>query len=154
MMMVPLAGILYAAIRWTMPDTTTLELWNLVALLLAHLVLQASLAAPAFGYQVAMSGVVLVVLGIIELAFGLTAPKLPPNVSMGIRLPWTLENEEVWTKTHHIAGPMLVIGAVLLFIGAAIGVPMWLGILVGTAGPLLGAVVASYVVWRRHGAAR
>ncbi len=31
-------------------------------------------------------------------------PNLKPNYFAGFRLPWTLENEDNWRKTHHLAG--------------------------------------------------
>lgn len=38
---------------------------------------------------------------------------------MGIRTPWTLENEEVWKKTHQLGGRLWIgaalIGFILLF---------------------------------------
>ena len=37
-----------------------------------------------------------------------------PNYFVGIRLPWTLENEENWRKTHHLGGKIWVIGGLLI----------------------------------------
>ncbi len=37
-----------------------------------------------------------------------------PNYFIGIRTPWTLENEEVWKKTHRLAGKIWMIGGVLI----------------------------------------
>lgn len=36
-----------------------------------------------------------------------------PNYFVGIRVPWTLENEEVWRKTHQLAGKLWFFGALL-----------------------------------------
>ena len=41
---------------------------------------------------------------------------------MGIRTPWTLESEEVWSKTHRFAGRLFVVGSVVGIIGTLIGV--------------------------------
>ncbi len=37
-----------------------------------------------------------------------------PNYFVGIRLPWTLENEDNWRKTHHLGGKIWVIGGLLI----------------------------------------
>ena len=37
--------------------------------------------------------------------------KLRFNYTVGIRVPWTLNSEEVWTKTHRLAGKYWVIGS-------------------------------------------
>lgn len=33
---------------------------------------------------------------------------------MGIRTPWTLENEEVWKKTHQFGGKLWFVGGLLI----------------------------------------
>ena len=37
-----------------------------------------------------------------------------PNYFIGIRTPWTLENEEVWKKTHLIGGKLWFVGGLLM----------------------------------------
>lgn len=34
------------------------------------------------------------------------------NYFVGIRTPWTLANEEVWRKTHRMAGPLWIVGGI------------------------------------------
>jgi uncharacterized membrane protein len=38
---------------------------------------------------------------------------IKPNYFIGIRLPWTLENEENWRKTHRLAGKLWFAGGLL-----------------------------------------
>ena len=40
-------------------------------------------------------------------------PNLKPNYFAGFRLPWTLENEDNWRKTHHLAGKFWFGGGLL-----------------------------------------
>lgn len=42
--------------------------------------------------------------------------KVRPNYFLGIRTPWTLENEEVWIKTHRFGGKLWVIGSVVMLL--------------------------------------
>ncbi len=41
-----------------------------------------------------------------------------PNYFIGIRTPWTLENETVWKKTHTISGRVWMVGGLLIVITA------------------------------------
>ena len=43
-------------------------------------------------------------------------PKCKQNYTIGIRIKWTLENEENWNATHRIVGKLWVIGGILLII--------------------------------------
>jgi uncharacterized membrane protein len=45
---------------------------------------------------------------------------IKPNYFIGIRLPWTLTNEENWKKTNRLGGKLLFAGGLLIFIGALI----------------------------------
>src|ERR1700733_49409 len=47
------------------------------------------------------------------LGLGLTLPKLKQNYMIGIRLPWTLESEDNWNRTHAFAGKLLVQGSLI-----------------------------------------
>jgi uncharacterized membrane protein len=37
-----------------------------------------------------------------------------PNYFIGIRTPWTLESEEVWKKTHQLAGKLWMAGGIVI----------------------------------------
>ncbi|OCB78448.1 SdpI family protein [Flavobacterium crassostreae] len=39
-----------------------------------------------------------------------------PNYFIGIRTPWTLENEQVWKSTHRLGGRIWIVGGVLIAI--------------------------------------
>lgn len=39
-----------------------------------------------------------------------------PNYFIGIRTPWTLENEQVWKNTHHLGGRLWIVGGFLIAI--------------------------------------
>lgn len=39
---------------------------------------------------------------------------MKPNYFIGIRTPWTLENEEVWKKTHKMGGTLWFVGGLLM----------------------------------------
>ena len=41
-----------------------------------------------------------------------------PNYFIGIRTPWTLENEETWRKTHRLGGKLWLIGGLITILVA------------------------------------
>ena len=56
------------------------------------------------------------VVGVIFVAIGNYLPKCRHNYTVGIKLPWTLSDEENWDKTHRFAGKIWMLCGVLLMI--------------------------------------
>jgi uncharacterized membrane protein len=73
-----------------------------------------------------------------------------PNYFVGIRTPWTLENEEVWRKTHRLAAKLWLPGGIILaalgwaLTGAAAQIVFIGGLLVIALVP----VIYSYIYYR------
>lgn len=62
--------------------------------------------AGAIGFEINMSRyIIIAVLGLFVI-LGNYMGTLRPNWFIGIRLPWTLESDAVWTKTHRMAGKL------------------------------------------------
>ncbi|WP_455714175.1 SdpI family protein [Anaerosporobacter sp.] len=57
-----------------------------------------------------------IVLGILLIFIGNYLPKCHFNYTMGIKLPWTLNNEDNWNKTHRLAGFIYVVGGVIILL--------------------------------------
>lgn len=57
-------------------------------------------------------------LGILLLfaALGNYLPAVPPNYFVGVRTPWTLEDPEIWRRTHRLAGRVWVASALVLLV--------------------------------------
>lgn len=53
--------------------------------------------------------VVAIILSILFIIIGNYLPKTEPNHVIGIRMTWTINNHEVWKKTHRVSGFLLVI---------------------------------------------
>ena len=73
-------------------------------------------------------------LGIIFVMMGNYMPKLKVNHTVGIRLPWTLQSEDNWHKTHRLAGKLWVVGGLILLLesGLQFAVPYVMGIVILT----------------------
>jgi uncharacterized membrane protein len=56
------------------------------------------------------------ILGILIAMLGNYSQTIRPNYFIGIRTPWTLENEKVWKNTHSLAGRIWIICGILIAI--------------------------------------
>ena len=70
------------------------------------------------GWEMNIAKYVMIGSGILFMVIGNYLPKCKQNYTMGIKLPWTLDNEENWNRTHRMAGFLWVIGGVLIIINA------------------------------------
>ena len=77
-----------------------------------------SIFGESLGYSM-MSGLLAqIFMGVVMIVIGNYLPKTHRNYIIGIRLPWTLENDDNWRKTHRLAGKIWVLGGLLLFLNS------------------------------------
>lgn len=90
------------------------------------------------------------VMGLFFAYLGNLINNVKPNYFVGIRTPWTLENEDVWRKTHRLAAKLWLPGGILLAIlgwalnGLAATIVFAAGLMLITLIP----VVYSYIYYR------
>lgn len=72
----------------------------------------------AMGYDLPVAQIVCTFVGLLFVIIGNYLPKSKQNFTMGIRLPWTLNSEENWNRTHRLAGISWVAGGFLMVISA------------------------------------
>lgn len=60
--------------------------------------------AAALGHGVRMEMIMPVLVGLILVIMGNYLPKCKQNYTIGIKIPWTLNSEENWNRTHRMAG--------------------------------------------------
>ncbi len=65
--------------------------------------------AVALGKEVRMEVVMPVFIGLLLAIIGNYMPKCKQNYTIGIKIPWTLNSEENWNRTHRFAGRLWVI---------------------------------------------
>lgn len=67
------------------------------------------------GFNFNITNLIMILVSIIIIIIGNYLPKCKQNYVVGIKLPWTLDDEENWYKTHRFAGKIYVfIGIVSL----------------------------------------
>jgi len=70
------------------------------------------------GYDIPIEKIVPAFVGLLFIVIGNYLPKSKQNYTVGIKLPWTLNNETNWNKTHRLAGYLWMIGGVLMFVNS------------------------------------
>ena len=63
---------------------------------------------------------IVLTIGVLYLVLGNYFKTIKANYFIGIRTPWTLENETVWKKTHKLAGKMWLIGGLIIVFSSLI----------------------------------
>jgi len=79
---------------------------------------------------------------------GAYMPKCKQNYTIGIKLPWTLHDEENWNKTHKFAGMVWVIGGSVMLIAGLFEV-MW-GVGAVLAVIVVAPAVYSFVYYKKN----
>ncbi len=94
---------------------------------------------------------VFILVGLLFVVLGNYMPAMKPNYFVGIRTPWTLENETVWRKTHRLGGWTFMASGVAIIISAlALSSQITTIItLVGAIGTALVTMVYSYMIFKK-----
>lgn len=74
--------------------------------------------ATAFDMDLNVDVIILIAIGFMFVIIGNYLPKCKQNRTIGIKVPWALNNEENWNATHRFCGKVWVIGGLLLMVAA------------------------------------
>ena len=121
-----------------------LILWIVPAL---SVVLHAVTYATAMGYAVPIEVVMPVLIGLIFTIIGNYMPKCKQNYTIGIKIPWTLDNEENWNRTHRFAGWLWTFCGIAIMCTGFFG-GFWVFLPV-TLLMVLAPIIYSYVLHRK-----
>jgi uncharacterized membrane protein len=111
------------------------------------------LIKSALGAHFATMTVVALAIGLLFVVIGNVMGKLRWNYTVGIRTPWTLDNERVWDKTHRFGGWVFVASGLLLVALALVAPsslarPALFATIVGVTTVL--PIAQSYLLWRQQ----
>ena len=103
----------------------------------------------SLGYEVKIERIIPAFVGLLFIIIGNYLPKTKQSYTMGIKLPWTLNSEENWNRTHRLGGFLWVVcGALFLILSFCGWWNIWLFfglILVMTLVPC----AYSYILYRK-----
>lgn len=103
--------------------------------------------AVALGKNVRIELVMPVVIGLIFTIVGNYLPKCKQNYTIGIKIPWTLNSEENWNRTHRFAGRLwTVCGLVIILTGFFGGFWIFFGVVLLM---VLAPFIYSYALHRK-----
>lgn len=74
----------------------------------------------ALGVRCDVPALILTLIGVLFIFIGNYLPKLRQNYTVGIKLPWTLADEDNWARTHRLGGKLFVACGLLTLVIAAI----------------------------------
>jgi uncharacterized membrane protein len=105
----------------------------------------------ALGWPVDITSATLLGVGLLFMIIGNVLPRTRSNWWMGIRTPWTMENENVWRATHRLAGKTFMLGGGITVVAALLPVSVrpWIAIAALAIAGFI-PVIYSYLVWRRE----
>ena len=93
------------------PKMFSVVLWICPAI---SIVMNTMVYLIALGKEIKFVSGVIIFMGLLFVIIGNFLPKCRQSYTMGIKLPWTLDNEENWNKTHRMAGALWVIGGIVI----------------------------------------
>jgi uncharacterized membrane protein len=154
-----LVALLFWAIPALEPKREGLErsqglyLWGWTAVLLTMAMVHLTLLGTALGFEIPVARVAAGAVGLTFLLIGNQLGKSRRMYLVGFRTPWTLASEEVWIKTHRLAGKLMVAGGAAMTVAAIVGAgdAVLFSLLIATV--LIGVLVPlvySYLLWRRE----
>ncbi|MBR5795732.1 MAG: SdpI family protein [Erysipelotrichaceae bacterium] len=92
------------------------KIWMLILSIcpVLSILLMYMMVGSALGMEIDVNAILPVFLGVMFVVIGNYLPKCKQSYTVGIKIPWTLNSEENWNKTHRFAGPCWVIGGIIV----------------------------------------
>ncbi|MBQ8187782.1 MAG: SdpI family protein [Clostridia bacterium] len=119
-------------------------LWLIPA---ASLYAGGAIYAGVLGLDFDNNAFMMVFIGLMFIIIGNYLPKCRQNYTVGIKLPWTLADEDNWNRTHRLAGWIWTAAGVLILANAFLGsFIVMLAVLIAAAGI---PTVYSFVLWHK-----
>lgn len=104
----------------------------------------------ALGMKLKVDVIMMILMGVMFLIIGNYLPKCKQNYTMGVKLPWTLNDEENWNYTHRLTGKVWVVFGILMllcvFMPAKAMIVTMIAVLLAA---IIVPVVASYSFYRK-----
>ncbi|MGG4345508.1 SdpI family protein [Paenibacillus lautus] len=97
------------------PVLRTMGLWLIPAL---SLILMPITLFKAMGAELPIQTIAPALVGMLLVVTGNYLPKSKQNYTVGIKLPWTLNSQDNWNKTHRFAGYLWMAGGAFMILMA------------------------------------
>lgn len=88
--------------------------------------------AHALDMEFNITNIGTILVGVLFIIIGNYLPKARQNYTVGIKLPWTLHDEENWNRTHRLAGKLWMVCGLLFVIVSFFGLGIsWIAMILG-----------------------
>lgn len=102
----------------------------------------------ANGQDVRINEMIFAGVGLLFIVLGNYMGKVRKNFFIGIRTPWTLASDEVWSRTHRLGGKVFVLIGIFMMLNGFVRFPVqWL--IASIVVVALLPVIYSYVIYRQ-----
>lgn len=94
---------------------------------------------------------IVLLIGVLYIILGNYLKTIKANYFIGIRTPWTLENETVWKETHKLGGKLWFIGGIIVVLSSLIldKQPNFTLFLIVTGIISIIPIIYSYIIFRK-----
>ena len=103
----------------------------------------------ALGKEMNVQVVIPLLMGLLFIAIGNWLPKCKQTYTLGIKLPWTLNDEDNWNRTHRFAGPIWVVCGMIIMVCAIFGGAFLWVMLAAFVVMIIAPTVYSYLLFRK-----
>lgn len=86
-------------------------------------------------------------LGLLLMVVGNYLPKMKQSYTVGIKLPWTLNSEENWYRTHRFAGVVFMLAGLIVLVAGFIE-QIWIVLAIIFAAAIIPSVY-SYILYKK-----
>ncbi|MFH1412405.1 MAG: SdpI family protein [bacterium] len=103
------------------------------------------------GYDIEVGSYIPIGVGLLMIIMGNYMSKIKSNWFIGIRTPWTLSSESVWSKTHRFGGKIFMLGGLLIalmpWVPGSFQLPLFILIIIIM---VIGSFGYSYFAYRKE----
>ena len=125
-----------------------LTFWILPAL---SVYISALFMAISLGFDNLIGAIVSALIGAMLIVFGNYAPKAKQNRTFGVKIKWTLTNEDNWAATHRFTGKLWVVSGIVVLLGAFLPETLSISLLMLAIIPTcIAPIVYSYCYYRKQ----
>ncbi|HEX8580657.1 MAG TPA: SdpI family protein [Allosphingosinicella sp.] len=121
--------------------------------LLIGATVELAVVSVALGWDVPTNRLICIPVGTMLVLIGNQLGKSRSMYMIGVRTPWTLASEEVWIRTHRLAGKLMVAAGAVAILLALLPVPAALMMQVMIAAVVAAGLIPvaySWLLWRRE----
>jgi uncharacterized membrane protein len=122
---------------------------SVLAIMAALVVLHFIVVRAELGKFAPSNVLTLSTIGVLLAVLGAFMGRLKKNFFIGVRTPWTLASDEVWRRTHELAGRLFVAGGAAIVVASLFSGTTFVTLLAVIAIVALVPIVYSYVLYRR-----